>query len=133
MIDSVIAGTGNSRYLRTSISADTTWADALAMLRAGTFPIDLAGINADGFATVGTALNADTLLKAAVCTALGLDADATPSDAWDAVIALIPSSAADVGAIAAPATPSDGDFLVYDSTAGAWVAQAVPSASGVSF
>lgn len=89
MIDSVIAGTGNSRYLRTSISASTTWEDALTMLRAGTFPIDLAGINLDGFVTLGTALNADTLLKSTIITALDLDADATPSDAWEAVITLI--------------------------------------------
>lgn len=89
MIDSVIAGTGNSRYLRTSISASTTWADALTMLRAGTFPIDLAGINLSGFTTLGTALNSDTLLKSAIITALGLEADATPSDAWEAVLALI--------------------------------------------
>lgn len=89
MIDSVIAGTGNSRYLRTSISASTTWEDALTMLRAGTFPIDLAGINISGFTTLGTALNSDTLLKSAIITALDLDADATPSDAWEAVLALI--------------------------------------------
>lgn len=89
MIDSVINGTGNSRYLRTSLGADTTWDAALAMLRAGTFPIDLAGINAAGFATVGTPLNAANLLKDAVITALGLDADATPSDAWEAVLELI--------------------------------------------
>ena len=93
MIDSVIAGTGDSRYLRTSLAADTTWEDALTMLRAGTFPIDLAGINAAGFTTVGTALTSATLLKAAVCIALGLDANATPSDAWEAVIALIEGKA----------------------------------------
>ena len=89
MIDSVIAGTGDSRFLRTSIPADTTWSDALAMMRTGTFPIDLAGINQAGFSTLGTALNASTLLKGAIITALGLSADATPSDAWEAVLALI--------------------------------------------
>ena len=89
MQDSVIAGTGNSRYLRSSILADTTWEDALTMLRAGTFPIDLAGINLSGFTTLGTALNTATLLKDAVCTALGLSSNATPSDAWEAVIAMI--------------------------------------------
>lgn len=93
MVDSVIAGTGNSRYLRTSLSASTTWEDALTMLRAGTFPIDLAGINQAGFTTLGTALNSATLLKSAVITALGLSADATPSDAWEAVIALIDDKA----------------------------------------
>lgn len=105
MIDSVIAGTGDSRYLRTSLAADTTWEDALAMLRAGTFPIDLAGINAAGFTTVGTALTAATLLKAAVCTALGLGADATPSDAWEVIISRIsgkqdaPSTAGTAGQV----------------------------------
>ena len=40
-------------------------------------------------------------------------------------------SAGDVGAIAAPANPSSGQFLVYNGSA--WVAQTVPSANGVSF
>lgn len=89
MIDSIIAGTGNSRYLRSSIPAGTTWDDALAMLQAGTFPIDLAGVNAAGFTTLGTPLNSANLLKSAVITALGLSSDATPSDAWEAILALI--------------------------------------------
>lgn len=37
------------------------------------------------------------------------------------------------GKITAPANPSNGQFLVYDSTADAWTAQTVPSANGVSF
>lgn len=89
MINSVIAGTGNSRYLRTNIPTGTTWADALALLRAGTFPIDLAGINSDGFVTVGTALTSDTLLKSAVIQRLGLDESATLSDAWEAILDLL--------------------------------------------
>lgn len=39
--------------------------------------------------------------------------------------------ASDVGAIAAPSSPTSGQFLVYDGTA--WAAQTVPSANGVSF
>ena len=35
--------------------------------------------------------------------------------------------------IQAPSGATDGQFLVYDGTAGAWGAQTVPSASGVSF
>lgn len=122
MVDSVIAGTGDSRYLRTSIPAGTTWEDALTMLRAGTFPIDLAGINQGGFTTLGTALNAENLLKAAIITALNLSASATPSDAWEAVLTLIagkadtsaiPSAAADVGAVAvAQGVGHAGEFLV---------------------
>lgn len=49
MKDSIIAGTGNSQYLKTSLAEGTTWDDALAQLRAGTFPIDLNGINQAGF------------------------------------------------------------------------------------
>lgn len=89
MIDSIIAGTGNSRYLRSSIPAGTTWDDVLTMLRAGTFPIDLAGINADGFTTLGTALNAENLLASATITALGLSSDATPDDALNALITAV--------------------------------------------
>lgn len=89
MIDSIIAGTGNSRYLRSSIPAGTTWDDVLTMLQAGTFPIDLAGINAAGFTTLGTALNAENLLASATITALGLSSDATPDDALNALITAV--------------------------------------------
>lgn len=40
-------------------------------------------------------------------------------------------SASDVGAIAAPSSPTSGQFLVYNGSA--WTAQTVPNASGVSF
>ena len=40
-------------------------------------------------------------------------------------------SAADIGAIAAPANPSNGDFLCWNGTA--WAATAVPAANGQSF
>lgn len=33
MIDSVLKGTGNSRFLKSAVPAGTSWADALAMLR----------------------------------------------------------------------------------------------------
>ena len=131
MIDSVIKGTGDSRYLKSSIAATATWADALTMLRAGTFPIDLNGINSSGFTTVGTALNADTLCKAAILTALGLDSDDTPSDAWEAVLTLIGGKQDSLTFDDAPASGSDNpvksggiytalagkqDVLTFDST-----------------
>lgn len=40
-------------------------------------------------------------------------------------------TAAEVGAIPAPSSPTSGQFLVYNGSA--WVAQTVPSASGVNF
>ena len=112
MIDSVIAGTGNSRFLRTSISASTTWEDALTMLRAGTFPIDLAGINIDGYVTVGTPLNAETLLKESVITALDLDENATPSDAWEKLIAIV-NTKADADSVVTAITYDSAEKKLY--------------------
>lgn len=46
------------------------------------------------------------------------------------ILFAIPSSASDVGAIPAPASPTDGQFLMYDSNAGAWVAASLPVYNG---
>lgn len=73
MKDSIIKGTGNSRKLRTSLPEGTTWEEALQLLIAGEFPIDLAGIDPDGFDVVGTPLNVQNLLSHEVETLLGLD------------------------------------------------------------
>ena len=105
MIDTILAGTGNSRYLKTSLPDTTTWAEALTMLRSGEFPIDLAGFNMDGIVQLGTALTSDTLLKSAIITALDLDEAATPSDAWEAVLALI---ATKQDALTFDNTPTEG-------------------------
>ena len=72
MIDSVLKGTGNSRFLKSAVPAGTSWADALAMLQAGTFPIDFNGINTEGFQQVGTPLNKANLLKDATAARIGL-------------------------------------------------------------
>jgi|GEM_PF-4687804 len=73
MKDSIIKGTGNSRTMKSSIPAGTTWEQALAMLREGTFPLDLNGINTDGFQQVGSALSKANLLPDDTAEALGLD------------------------------------------------------------
>ena len=39
-------------------------------------------------------------------------------------------TAADIGAIAAPQNPSDGQFLVYDSDLGRWIAYTLPVYNG---
>lgn len=93
MKDTIIAGTGNSQYLKSSIPADATWEDVLDMLRNGTFPIDLNGINLAGFTQLGTVLNKQTLLPDAVATAVGLDPsdDPVPADALAALKNLIPT------------------------------------------
>lgn len=80
MKDAILKGTGDSRYLKSKIPTGTTWEQALAMLNAGTFPVDLNGINSEGFQQLGTALNKANLLKDAVVSKLGMTGDKTPND-----------------------------------------------------
>lgn len=70
MRDSIIKNTGNSRYLKSAISATTTWEQFRASLIAGTLPIDLNGINTAGWQQVGDALNKANLLSDATVGAL---------------------------------------------------------------
>ena len=77
MKDNILAGTGNSRYLKTSIPAGTTWNEALVMLRNGNFPIDLNGINNEGFTQVGTPLDKANMLPDALAESVGMDGNAT--------------------------------------------------------
>lgn len=85
MIDSVLKGTGNSRFLKSAVPAGTSWADALAMLQAGTFPIDFNGINTKGFQQVGTPLNKANLLKDATAAQIGLPPSTTPDGMFQAL------------------------------------------------
>ena len=69
MKDSVILGSGNSRYLKSVADFKTlypTYDDFAAALVAGTLPIDLNGINAAGFQQIGDALGKATLLTDAL-------------------------------------------------------------------
>lgn len=88
MIDSVLKGTGNSRFLKSAVPAGTSWADALAMLQAGTFPIDFNGINTEGFQQVGTPLNKANLLKDGTAGIIGLPTSATPDEMFSALARL---------------------------------------------
>lgn len=85
MIDSVLKGTGNSRFLKSAVPAGTSWADALAMLQDGTFPIDFNGINAEGFQQIGTPLNKANLLKDATAAQIGLPPSTTPDGMFQAL------------------------------------------------
>lgn len=85
MIDSVLKGTGNSRFLKSAVPPGTSWADALAMLQAGTFPIDFNGINTEGFQQVGTPLNKANLLKDATAAQIGLPPSTTPDGMFQAL------------------------------------------------
>lgn len=84
MEDMIIKGTGNSRWLKSVANIMTlypTYESFAEALAAGTFPIDLNGINPAGVETSGTRLNKANLLADALCTSLGLSTTATPTDA----------------------------------------------------
>ena len=85
MTDGVIKGTGDSRFLKSIPGFLDAYPDyesfALAMAE-GTLPIDLNGINENGWSSVGTPLNKATLLSDEAASALGLDEDSTVNDAF---------------------------------------------------
>ena len=88
MKDSVILGSGNSRYLKSVADFKTlypTYDDFVAALVAGTLPIDLNGINAAGFQQLGDALGKATLLKDATAALYGLEDTAVPDDVFSAL------------------------------------------------
>lgn len=88
MIDGKIAGTGNSRFLKsisTFLTQYPTYADFAAALVAGTLPIDLNGINTTGWSQEGTPLNKVTLLSDTTASRLKLSGDPTVNDALSAL------------------------------------------------
>ena len=92
MKDSVILGSGNSRYLKSVENFKTlypTYDDFAAAMVAGTLPIDLNGINSAGFQQIGDALNKYNLLKDATAALYGLDATAVPDDVFSLLNTLV--------------------------------------------
>lgn len=92
MTDGIIKGTGNSRFLKTVPNALTLYSDFPAFMEAliaGTFPIDLNGVNPAGWDVQGNKLNKATLLTDALCTALGLPTTATPTQAMEKLRQLV--------------------------------------------
>ena len=83
MQDGIINETGNSRHLRTVAGIKQlapTYDAFLELLVKGELPIDLNGINADGWAQVGTARNKANLLTDATAALLDLGTEATPNE-----------------------------------------------------
>lgn len=85
MKDMVPKGTGNSRFLRSSIPENITYEEFVALLRSGKFPVDFAGLNLEGIATQGSAYNKANVLPDLVCTALGIPTSSEPKDAFMAL------------------------------------------------
>lgn len=115
MKDSVIKGNGNSRYLKSSLKGITTWEQFRDALAAGTLPVDLNGINPEGFQQLGDPLNKVTLLKDATAGLYGKDNTAVPDDMLDVLSKSV----------------LEGTYPVVDVYAGQnWEKGTVPNASG---
>ena len=87
MNDGIIMETGNSRFLKSIagfLQAYPTYEDFAAALVAGTLPVDFNGLNADGWATLGTLLNKANLLTDATAALEGLGSEATPNEMFAA-------------------------------------------------
>lgn len=82
MRDMIPKGTGNSRFLRSSIAADITHEELVALLRSGKFPVDFAGLNEDGINVLGSAYNKANVLPDTVCNSLGIPTTSEPKDAF---------------------------------------------------
>lgn len=82
MKDGIIKGTGNSRNLKAAIPADITHEQLVQMLIAGTLPIDLNGINLEGWQQIGDALCKGNLLDDVACDLLGISRKSVPKDAF---------------------------------------------------
>lgn len=82
MKDMVPKGTGNSRFLRSSIPENITHEELVALLRSGKFPVDFAGLNLEGIATQGSAYNKANVLPDSVCKMLGIPTTSEPKDAF---------------------------------------------------
>lgn len=88
MQDAIINETGNSRYLRSIagfLQAYPNYDSFAAALIAGTLPIDLNGINPDGFAQMGTDLNKANMLTDATAALADLGPEATPDQMFAAL------------------------------------------------
>lgn len=92
MIDGIISGTGNSRYLKIPPNAKAMYPTLDALLDAmiaGTFAFDLNGINPDGWDVLGTQLNKPNLLSDETAAKYGLGADATINDVLENGVAAL--------------------------------------------
>lgn len=89
MQDGIIKGTGNSRYLK-GTGWPVTYEEFKSMAEAGTLPIDLAGINADGWQQIGMAFAKATMLSDT--TAAKYFASLTGDETVDQVLGLIPDN-----------------------------------------
>lgn len=101
--------------MKTNLPPETSWGQALDLMRQGKFPMDLAGMNPAGWLQMGTLLSKANLLQDETARLLGLTADAVPDDAFRASAQLLAQQADKLEQTAAEikkAAPSDFQNLV---------------------
>lgn len=88
MQDGIMKESGDSRYLRSInglLAMCPTYESFVRALVEGTLPIDLNGINEDGWTQLGTPLNKANLLTDSTAALAGLSYDATPNQMFAAL------------------------------------------------
>ena len=87
--------------MKTNLPPETSWGQALDLMRQGKFPMDLAGMNPAGWLQMGTLLSKANLLQDETARLLGLTAEAVPDDAFRAIKGLIEQSTQEAERLAA--------------------------------
>lgn len=82
MNDLIPLGTGNSRFLKSSIPENITFAQLVQLLRGGTFPVDFNGLNPEGISQMGSVYSKGNVLPDDVCAMLGISTESEPKDAF---------------------------------------------------
>lgn len=121
MQDGIMNETGNSRYLRSIAGFLQAYPNYEAFARAliaGELPIDLNGINPDGWAQLGTPLNKSNLLTDATAALADLGPEATPNEMFAAIVEKVNSAneAASAASSTANAAKQKVENLITKST-----------------
>lgn len=116
MQDAITKGEGNSRYLKSEsdfLTKHPTYEAYVDALVAGTLPVDLNGINPEGWAQLGTALDKANLLTDATAALVGLGPEATPNQMFAALAGRIVLGTADLTEGADSPYPEGTLYFVY--------------------
>lgn len=125
MKDGVIKGTGDSRYLKSVVDFLTRYPNYETFAQAlmeGRLPIDLNGINPDGWTQQGTPLDKASLLSDATAARIGLENDDPTPD--QALSALLPKSGGSMnGTLEDPAAAQVRNITISDQNLEAGVSE----------
>lgn len=116
MQDAITKGDGNSRYLKTVsdfLTQYPTYEAFVDAFVAGTLPIDMNGINPEGWAQQGTPLDKAHLLTDATAALVGLGPEATPNEMFAALAGRIVLGTADLTEGADSPYPEGTIYFVY--------------------